>query len=382
MKQPHSQAALLHDLKRRVQASTIGSEPFAMALKVIGDTAWTLVQLRKIDWPAIYVKPDYMYRSHTNTATIAGVEENHVTPLPAERPAVVLTPYLRSVQKAAKKTVGQFERTSAWVIGKFAEALDTEGLNDRSLLRCLQGRAKFEALTNDRFDAIAAMISGTVGKSKTAFGTFVDRHGEVHCYREHFYRTEKEVRISVEADTKPISPDHDLVVSLFEATYHGDTPDPEAEEELTRYLNSKMHREAVKEAEGTVTDPKLLSRKDSIIRLLTKAERALGSAPEPLPTENLHKLLGVSRNFLYKLLREKNKLKNGSYSKADVRAALRARLYEIKPSLKPRKKKHVPTPEEAVAILQAEAEQKQAEVIAANPKWPCAADCRCVRHAA
>lgn len=371
MKAPHPTAKLAADLTKQIEKMKFGSEPFALALRALGDVAWDLLKLRDVEWSVIGSKTEYVYRVNCYTATSAGIDRFYRTPDKPTAQVAAMSPYEKAVRKLAHKTRHQYLHLCNWICDQFDKALADPALNGRNVLRCLTGRARFEQNVRERVAELNVMMAGAQGKA-TELLKFTERHGEVHVYRDHLYRSEKEAHVALEADTKAVPPDHDLIVMQYEESFPATGGiNEEAFTELTRYLNSTDHKNAVKEAEEMGGDPTLLSKHDRVIKMLVDAERALGSAPDPLPM-GLHRLLGMSRSFLARLL----KGKKVPYSKADVRAVLRKRLYELCPSRRPRKKSQ----QEKIASFVYPVDETQTAEKAVNSKWPCQSDCQCVRH--
>ncbi|HTJ87219.1 MAG TPA: hypothetical protein VL349_08170 [Terriglobales bacterium] len=141
----------------------------------------------------------------------------------------------------------------------------------------------------------------------------------------------------------------------------------------------------MEEAERHGCDPAILHWKERIVRNLVKAARAVTLMhTDKVPIEGIHKLLGVSQTYRKKLMKaEAAKIKAGFITRDELLRVLKNRLEKLRPSRKQRRKREAAEDEQVQTMTtEQQAEQKQAEVIAANPKWPCAADCRCVRHAA
>src|SRR5437879_3663552 len=144
MKPAHSLARLLRDLKHHVKSVNPGSEPFQSGLKSIEKTAWEMLLLRDIEWAALGSRTEYQFRAHTYVATGEGTHENYVTPERKAKP-IVSTARLRGIERMANKTILQYRRTSQWIMDRYEDALECESLNGRTRLRCLTGRATFEA---------------------------------------------------------------------------------------------------------------------------------------------------------------------------------------------------------------------------------------------
>lgn len=328
----NSEALLLRDLRKHVASCNPGSEPFASGLKAVAECAWRMLNLREVEWSALGGKVEYSYIVHTYVATSAGVEETYSTPAKPPKD-VEQTPYQKTQWRIARKVLTQFTRHCRWVYDRFCDALDNEEVTGRNRLRCLTGRAAFDKWASDRFLELQARKFGQKIGTESRFGKFAERHGQVHAYRDNLYVSKAEAQAAERADRPDYLLDHDLIVLMYEAAFPRDGFDEGKFMELESYLRSKTHREAVaetvKERDISKSD---LSRRDQTLQMVIYAERKLAALPDPLPTQNLHKKLGVSKEFLRKLMLGKER------TKATVRQALREKLYELAPQRRPRKK--------------------------------------------
>lgn len=358
MKPPHTLARLLRDLKRHVQNVNPGSEPFASGLKSIEKTAWECLLLRNIEWTAIGSKTEYVFKVHTYVATPDGPVENHRTSEPKPK-KIEYNAHQRAILKVADKTLGQYRRTAQWIMDRYEDALEAKDLNDRMRLRCLTGRATFDALVKSRSAQIDAMKAGAAAPSGQ-LADFVARHGQVHIYRDTKYATEREAKIAEREDSLALPEDHDLVVDLYERAFTQQGGfDEDVFDELVKYLRSTDHRDALKLSHENGVEKGKLNRHDQIVLLVANAERRLASLSDPLPP-NLHAVLGTSKNFLVTVMAGRERTKDS------VRDCLRQKMYELCPSKRPKKRK--------------------AEVVAPEPSLlppsmaPCLPGCKCVRH--
>jgi hypothetical protein len=307
-----------------------GSEPFALGLRAIGDAAWEMLNARGVEWAAIGSKTGYAYRVHSYTASPDGIVENYVTPEKAPQ-QITFTPYQRTVLKMAKKTRKQFCRNCDWVYEQFTKAIDNPNVNGRVKLRCLTGRAKFDALVKERLEELEARMAGKESASNPRLRDFAKRHGQVHVYRDNLYASAKEAQTALYEDTKTVPVDHDLIVMMYEEAFPPGAYDETKWDEIVRYMASKAHRDALAMSCEMGATTENLSRHDRTVNLVLNAERRLAALTEPLPP-SLHEKLQVSRDFLRVLLI--GKVRN----KATVREALREKLYQLCPSRRPRKK--------------------------------------------
>ena len=80
--------------------------------------------------------------------------------------------------------MGQYGRTAQWIMDRYKDALEATDLNGRTRLRCLTGRATFEALVKSRWAEIDAMKAGAAAPTGE-LAKFVARHGQVHIVPGH-----------------------------------------------------------------------------------------------------------------------------------------------------------------------------------------------------
>jgi hypothetical protein len=307
-----------------------GSEPFALGLRAIGDAAWEMLNARGVEWAAIGSKTGYAYRVHSYTASPGGIVEDYVTTEKAPK-QITLTPYQRTVLKMAKKTRKQFCRNCDWVYEQFTNAIENPNVNGRVKLRCLTGRAKFEALVKDRLEELEARIAGKESASNPRLLDFAKRHGQVHVYRDNLYASAKEAQAALFEDTKAVPVDHDLIVMMYEEAFPPGAFDEAKWDDVVRYMASKAHRDALAMSEEMGATTGNLSRHDKTVNRVLNAERKLAALTDPLPP-SLHEKLGIDRETFRLLM--KGKVKN----RPTVREALREWLYQLCPSRRPRKK--------------------------------------------
>jgi hypothetical protein len=358
VKPANSQARLLRDLKKHVKSVNPGSEPFSSGLKSIEQTAWAMLLLRDIEWVTLGTKTHYDFRVHTYIATPDGPQKNYVTP---ERKRKEVTENARqsAIRKLAQKTVAQYSRTAEWISERYEDALEAE-LNGRTRLRCLTGRAAFEALVKSRFKEIAGFMVGAKAPTRQ-LAKFVERHRQVHVYRDALYATEREVQVAMREDSLAVPVDHDLITDMYERAFVTGGFNEDVFEELVSYLRSKDHKDALKVSLNDGADKGKLNRHDQIVLLVATAERKLAGLSDPLPP-SLHTKLGTSKNFLTTIMAGHPRTKEG------VRKALRLKMYALCPSKRPK-------PRRGGAVTEA------IEPSTLPPSMaPCALGCQCVRH--
>lgn len=324
----NSQVNLIRDLRKHVKTVNAGSEPFASALRSIEQTAWAALNSRGIPWQELGSKITYSYRVHTYISSSEGLHESYSTPL-RNPDKVILTTYQKGIKKLANKAVAQYDRHCFWILAQFDKALDTE-LNGRSRLRCLTGRAKFEALIKDRTEEVQRMIAGASTAKKNLLGEFIDRHGQCHIYRDQMFATRTEAMQAMREDTANVPVDHDYVVGLYELAFPAGRYDEAAFDVLAKYMRSADHRDALKMSTELGGNPALLKRHDKVIQMVSAARYALAGMEDPLPP-NLHGKLRVSKTWLFNLMKGQER------TKESIMAALQEELYTLTPSKRPRK---------------------------------------------
>jgi hypothetical protein len=358
MKPAHTLARLLRDLKKHVKSVNPGSEPFQSGLKSIEKTAWELLLLRNIEWTALQQRTQYDFKVHTYVATPEGDALQHRSPDRKPKP-IVYNAHQREVHRVASKTVAQYCRTAEWIMERYEDALECD-LNGRTRLRCLTGRSAMESLVNSRLKEVEQMKAGAAAPSGH-LADFVSRHGQVHIYRDTMYATLREVDIARREDSLSIPVDHDLIVDYYERAFTVAGGFDEAVfDELVRYMRSKDHADAVNLSVANGADKAKLSRHDQIVKLIATAERKLASLSDPLPP-SLHRPLGVSDEFLRVVMAGRER------TKANVRDALREKMYQLCPSKRPKKRK-------------AEAVAPKPSVLPPSMDDNHPANCQCVRH--
>ena len=335
LKPAHSLARLLRDLKHHVQSVNPGSEPFQSGLKAIEKTAWEMLLLRNVEWAAIGSKTEYVFKAHTYVATPEGSQENYVTPEPKPKP-IVRNARQREILRVAEKTLAQYRRNAQWVKDRYEDALEATDLNGRTRLRCLTGRATFEALVKSRSAEVDSMKAGGVVPTGE-FADFVKRHGQAFIYRDTLYATQREVQIAMREDSLSIPADHDLIVDYYERAFlQAGGFDEAVWDQLVAYMRSKDHADALKESqEEKGADKGKLNRHDQTVLLVATAERKLAALSDPLPPA-LHNHLGpVSKTFLTTVMAGRAR------TKENVRQCLRQKMYELCPSKRPKPRREV-----------------------------------------
>lgn len=360
----NSQARLLRDIRKHILSVNMGSEPFLSGLKTVEKIAWELFMSRGIDWQVLGGRTSFHYIVNCYVASPEGIAQTYRTPDAKPKP-VVFNAYQRGVQKLADKASGQYERHCNWISQRFADALNSEDLNGRTRLRCLTANAAFEQLVKSRFATLPQLMAGNSTPHESRMLEFINRHGEVHVYRDSLYASKREALAAMKEDGEALPADHALIVDYFERAFPREGFDQDIYDELVRYMRSQDHRDALKFSAEMGGKPGLMSRHDKTVLLIANAERKLASLADPLPP-SLHTRLGTSKNFLVTVM-------GGTVAgktKDEVREALRQKMYELCPSKRPKKRK-------------AQAEIAVPEHIDSNlpPSMAeCAPGCQCVRH--
>ena len=217
-------------------------------------------------------------------------------------------------------------------------------------------------IVKSRFREIEAMVAGRKDtETENRMAEFVNRHGQVHVYRDNLYSSSAEARKAMREDTEAIPADHDYIVDLFERAFPSEGYIEDIYEELVRYMRSQDHRDALafsKEMGGRTGS---LKRHDQIVRMVANAQHKLAAFDDPLP-ERLYDKLGVSKSYLTKLMTGKER------NKAMIREALREAMYQLCPSKRPRKRRAQIAAAEASTLPPSMAQ--------------CAPGCQCIRHQA
>ncbi|MGB9075094.1 MAG: hypothetical protein WCC22_20835 [Terriglobales bacterium] len=390
----NQQGLLLRDLRRHVSRCTIGSEPFAAALRAIEDTAWACLLSRDIDWPALQVFSGEVYVRKVHTYSLVpggGIERTYCTP---DAPLKHLAPteYQKEVQRIAKKAWAQFIHHANWIGQKFAEAINEDDgtySSTRHILRCLKGEAAFVQRMADREQQLRTWIAGTKdGKQadNDRVRSFIRRHGQVHFYMDGLYSSREAAEDAVRRDSIALPADFFMLVAMWEAAFPPTGVNEEALAELEEYVRSVEHKVALQEAEHFGCDPALLSYKEQRIQWFVRAVRAVTLFPgDVLPLRNLGKLLGCSESKRLRMLKaEKAKLLDGGTAlrKSELLRILKNRLEKLSPSRKQRRKREaveLSTMEKFNALSQEQQEQIR-QAPQSNATTPCPPGCKCCRH--
>lgn len=357
----NSQTRLLRDIRKHILSVNMGSEPFLSGLKTVEKIAWELFMSRGIDWQVLGGRTSFHYIVNCYVASPDGIAQTYRTPDAKPKP-VVFNAYQRGVQKLADKASGQYERHCNWISQRFADALNCDNLNGRTRLRCLTANAAFEALVKTRFATLPQLMAGNMTPHESRMLEFLNRHGEVHVYRDTLFASKREALAAMKEDGEALPADHDLIVDMFERAFPPEGFDENIFDELVRYMRSQDHRDALKFSKEMGAKPGLMKRHDKIVLLIANAERKLASLTDPLPP-SLHTKLEVSRQFLFDLMVGKEK------TKETVRDALRQKMYELCPSKRPKKRK-------AEVVLHSETAPSTLPPSMAE----CAPGCQCIRH--
>lgn len=357
------QAKLLRDIRKHIKGVNPGSEPFLSGLKLIEKTAWELLMSRGIDWQVLGGRTSFHYIVNTYVSSPEGITPTYRTPDAKPKP-VTQTAYQRGVQKLADKACGQYERHCNWISQRYADALNCDDLNGRTRLRTLAADAAFTSLVKARFATLPQLMAGMTTPHESRMLEFLNRHGEVHVYRDSLFASKREALKAMREDTEALPADHDLIVDYFERAFPPEGFVEDIFDELVRYMRSQDHRDALKFSAEMGAKPELMKRHDQIVLLVATAERKLASLSDPLPP-SLHTKLGLKRDFLSTLMGDKV----AGRTKDEVRLALRQKMYELCPSKRPKKRK-------AEAVTAPEPSTLPPSMAT------CAPGCQCIRHQA
>lgn len=342
--------AALCDISRHVASVNAGSEPFASGLKSVHDAAWEMLILREIEWAAIGGKTRYVFSSNGRPPVVP----------PKTREFGL---YERTVLKTAQKALAQYLRHCSWIDRMYCKALDSD-LNGRMRLRVLTARARFDTLVKNHLDEVRAWLAGAEGAEiGSQAKRMADRTGGVIYYRDHMYASRSEVERAQREDTAAVASDHDLIVMMCEEAFPPGENGIDADKwaALSRYLKSKDHRDALS---GKATDPEAESRYKQTLDLVINAQRKLAGLTDPLPP-NLHTHLEVSKWFLWSITTGKRK------DRESIMDALQAKLYELSPERKPRRRRS----KSEIETSEVKPQTMPPSIADNHP-----AGCQCVRH--
>jgi hypothetical protein len=375
----------LASMKEHVGRCVLGSEPFASSLKLCEELAWDIFLLQEIDFTALQVfLSDTFVRTSNNYVGVVGggIAQSYRTPdKPVHRP--VPSPYQQEVRTGFESAMLQFEKEATWISQKLADALNeseegTEYRHARQFQRCMRAKAAFQGRMDERFAQVKAWCAGSKQSENPRVAAFIKRHGQVHFYLDSMYPSAEAAQDAVRRDSKAISPDHDIVCSMWElALPRFGEVNQEALDELTMYINSEEHKIALQEAEEYGCDVALLSTKERVIRNVVKAVRAVTLLQsDVLPTRGLNNLGGIPVSSFKRLLRaERAVVVDEHISSRELLRVLKERLEKLRPSKKQRRRREAAIDAEIEQTAQLAAERPHS-----NATSPCKPGCRCIRH--
>lgn len=348
MLKPHATAGQAGELTRMIQSMVLGSESYVAALRRFAELSRMLFDLRAIEWNVLRNPAKYEYIAHNYIATKdAGVvesanfpREKKETPEPAPD-----TPKQRTVRKMAAKTIGQHESRLSWVYAMLDKVTNDPEANERQRFRAFSARMWVTDVYKEFKQELESFIAGAKDKQKRQSAVFAERYGSVHAFRDYLYANSAEAQTALEADTKMIPHDHDLIGEMCSIAFlRNGNIDENAFSDLEKYINSAKHALARKESEEIGGDPEQLDAKAQRVKKIVHAQWALAGCehPETLSARGLIKLLGVSNRQFYTHIKPK-------LPKKCTRKAIFNLLQEWYLRERPQAKRHKPIPKQPTA---------------------------------